>query len=339
MPIEQKKSVGMKKIVFLGLASVFLVTGCSLKSNANAVKTITPDEAKIKAENYINANLMTGGNKVAIKDIAEEEGLYKIDVVLPNGQSITSYLTEDGTKFFPQALDTNQNLNTQNNNAQSDNAAPQQQSIPKTDRPNVELFVMAYCPYGTQMEKGILPVVDALKNKINFEIKFCDYSMHGEGEINEELRQVCIKKDAPDKYETYLKCFLKAGADQSDQCLKTAGIDKNKIDSCSAQVDKQYQVKAKFADKSRWPNGSFPPFDVYKADNEKYGVQGSPTLVINGVQANTNRDSESLLKTICSAFTKEPAECKTTLPSVTPSTGFGDGNATDSGSGANCATN
>jgi hypothetical protein len=41
----------------------------------------------------------------------------------------------------------------------------------KTDKPNVDLYVMSYCPFGTQAEKGILQAANTLKWKINFNVK------------------------------------------------------------------------------------------------------------------------------------------------------------------------
>jgi hypothetical protein len=58
-------------------------------------------------------------------------------------------------------------------------------------------------------------------------------------------------------------------------------------------------------------------------------------LVINGETISSARDSASLLKTICSAFTTQPAECQAQLSSATPAAGFG--TATDN-SGAAAAT-
>ena len=44
-------------------------------------------------------------------------------------------------------------------------------TVPKSDKPLVELFVMAYCPYGTQAEKGLIPVIELLGDKIDASIK------------------------------------------------------------------------------------------------------------------------------------------------------------------------
>lgn len=73
--------------------------------------------------------------------------------------------------------------------------------------------------------------------------------------------------------------------------------------------------------------GSYAGFEIFKADNEKYNVGGSPTLVINGSESNSGRDSKSLLKSICSAFNNPPKECSTELPSESPTPGFEIGRA------------
>jgi hypothetical protein len=49
----------------------------------------------------------------------------------------------------------------------------------KREKPDVDVFVMSYCPFGTQIEKGLLPVWDLLGDKINLNIRFVDYAMHG----------------------------------------------------------------------------------------------------------------------------------------------------------------
>ena len=72
---------------------------------------------------------------------------------------------------------------------------------------------------------------------------------------------------------------------------------------------------------------------------EKYGVQGSPTLVINGEVVQTGRDSASLLQTICSAFNEQPEACQTELSATSPSPGFGTGTDETGGSAdAGCGT-
>jgi len=207
------------------------------------------------------------------------------------------------------------------------------ENLTKTDKPVVELFVMTHCPYGTQMEKGILPVADALGKKIDFAIKFNDYAMHGEKELDESLTQYCIQKEENSKFRTYLSCFLKDSA-KGAECLESANVNKSKLATCVEKTDKAFSVKENFKNNKDF-RGTFPGFNVQKEDNAKYNVGGSPTLVINGQEVQSGRDSASLLKTICSAFKTQPKECETTLSSETPAPGFGEG-TTANAAAASC---
>lgn len=317
----------MKKIFILGLSCLALLSGCSLLGGS---KTLSLDEAKAKAEKFINENLVQPGSNVTIKNITDEGDLYKLVVGLSTGQEVTSYLTKDGDKFFPQVIDiaaieneaTNTNQNSQTNE-------PASQNIVKSEKPKVELFVMSYCPYGTQIEKGLLPVLDLLGNKMDFELKFCNYAMHDKKEIDEQLVQYCVQKEQPEKLKSYLYCFLESG--KSAECLSSARVDSAKVASCASATDQTYKVTEKFNDKNSW-SSKYPPFDVFSEDNAKYGVEGSPTLVINGQKINASRDSQSLLTTICSAFNNPPQECSQELSKTAPAPGFG-----FSGSGSNAA--
>ena len=190
----------------------------------------------------------------------------------------------------------------------------------KKEKPEVELFVMSHCPFGTQIEKGILPVLRLLGDKIDFNMRFCSYAMHGKKELDEQTLQYCIQKEYNDKYLDYLACFLKE--ENTDECLKEFELD-GKLDTCIEQTDKEFKITEKFNDKSTWSGGRFPLFDVDKELNEKYGVRGSPNLVINGVTASAKRDPASLLNAICTGFKDKPAECNEELSSDNPSAGFG----------------
>lgn len=328
--------MNIKKIIIV-LIILVAIGGAGYKFFGNKTAGIlSPEEAMAKAEEFINANLVQAGTKVDIKEIVEEGGLYKI-VVNVGGQDFDSYLTKDGTKFFPQVLDMKAAA-VKTDTSDTVASGSGSEVAAKSDKPTVELFVMSYCPYGTQIEKGILPAVATLGDKIDFTLKFVDYAMHGEKELTENLKQYCIQKEQLAKFNSYLTCFLEA--DDSNGCITKIGVDKTKMDACVLATDKEYKVTEKFNDKTTWSNGQFPVFDVYKADNEKYGVGGSPTLVINGAQVSSARDSASLLATICSAFNTAPQECSQSLSSASPSAGFGFGTSANSDStGAACATN
>ena len=314
----------MKKFILLSLVFVFVLTGCT-----SGTKTLTAEEAKAKSLEFINENLMQPGTTATVEDVVEEGSLYKMSINIGNGQKVDSYITKDGLKFFPQALDIEKPEEEEKKEA---NNAPTP-DVPKSEKPKVELFVMSHCPYGTQIEKGILPVVEALGNKIDFELKFCSYAMHGKKELDEQLRQYCIQKEQGDKLTDYLKCFL--ADDDYEKCLDDVKINTGKLDKCVAATDKKYDVTKKFNDKSTWSGGRYPLFDVFKEANDEYGITGSPGLVINGKKISAGRDSASLLKAVCAGFNEAPGECETELSSQSPSPGFGFG-ASGADSGATC---
>jgi len=324
----------MKKLfVFIVLIVVLIGVAYFYDKQGPKIVGIGIEAAKAKVEKFVNENLMQPGVTATIKEVIEENNLYKV-LLSFNGQDITAYLTKDGKKFFPNAMDIEE-IEKQSADAQTAGQTEQPKEISKTDKPKVELFIMSYCPYGTQIQKGIIPAAEALAGKIDFSMKFVDYAMHGDKEIDENLRQYCIQKEEPAKLFAYLKCFLKES--KAEECVKSSGVDANKLSSCIAITDQQFKVKEKALDKSTWSSGQYPPFDVNKDDVTKYSVQGSPTLIINGVQSSSARDSASLLKLICSAFNNPPEECNKELSSIAPSAGFGEGTDANASSAANCS--
>lgn len=283
-------------------------------------------EIESKLTQFVKAELLQGKGSATVKVVGKEGDLYKLEVSY-NGQKIDSFVSKDGKRFFPQALAVLKNGDTKAdaNGGQSKTEPAADEVSKKTDKPTVELFVMSYCPYGTQMEKGILPAVEALGDKIDFKLKFVSYTMHGDKERKENLLQYCISKEQSAKFYSYLQCFL--GNSDAAACLKSTGIDEAKTNSCMTAAAKQFNVTG-------------TNFSVHKEENDKYGVQGSPTLVINGAQSQSARDSRSLLKSICSAFNNPPKECSIELSGDTPAPGFGSGAASSGGSAAaGCATN
>ncbi len=310
----------MKKIIFLGLMSILVLSACTTKE-----KPLTIEEAKVKASDFITNNLVQPGTTISIKEVVEEDGLYKVVVNLPDGQEIDSYITKDGSKFFPQVMDIAETEAANANAGASANAQQQAQTVdvPKTEKPLVEAFVMTHCPYGTQIEKGLLPVMELLGDKADIEIKFVSYAMHGEVELDEQLLQYCVQEEQNDKFLPYLECFLMDG--DTERCLAETNINTRTLDTCIAATDEEYKVKELFADQLTWSGGRYPQFNVHKEENTKYGVQGSPTLVVNGKTVSSGRDSASLLSVICSGFENAPEECSTQLSSASPAPGFGSG--------------
>ena len=306
---EVSKGGGLKnKGNIFALAFLLLLAGSYAYSFQKDALRENEDAIKEQTKKFVQDNLVQPGTELEIEEFVKENGLYKLTLSVA-GQKIETYVTEDGKKFFPQVIDLDKDAQAQ---TASDSPKVVAEAAVKKDVPEVDLFVMSYCPYGVQAEKGILPVVEKLGSKIKFNLRFVDYILHGKQEFDENLNQSCIQKEEPAKFNDYLACFAKDG--DAAKCAASAGINKAKIASCVSQYDEKFDEKIQT-----------PPFGVDKELNDKYGVQGSPTLVINGSVLDSGRDSASYLKAICSGFSNKPEECAAALSSETPAPGFGDG--------------
>lgn len=302
-------------IVLLGIIGFATFKDPSGKTGG---KSLNQENAQNVANNFINTYLMNPGTKASIVSISEEYNLYKLNVDI--GEDVVeSYLSKDGKLFFPQAFNIEEIENEANMFDGEDGGVPVMEA-PKSDKPVVELFVMSHCPYGTQAQKGILPVVYALEDKIDFKMKFVDYAMHGEIELKEQTLQHCLQEEQSDKYYSYLECFLLDG--DTESCLKDSDINQASLNTCIATTDETFKIMENFNNNVGY-QGSYPGFDIHKEDNEKYSVGGSPTLIINGAEIQTMRDPASLMTAICGAFNEAPEECSLPMPNSTPAPGFG----------------
>ncbi|MCL6500740.1 MAG: hypothetical protein K6T16_01750 [Candidatus Pacearchaeota archaeon] len=182
--------------------------------------------------------------------------------------------------------------------------------------PTLQVFIMSYCPYGVQAVKGVLPVWGKFQDKANIELRFVSYTMHGAKEEEENNRMICIREEQSSKLLPYLKCFVEAG--DSSGCIKKAGVDESKLTSCMASRASQYMEEDKTL-------------------NKKYGVQGSPTFILDGKEASIYpRDPQSIATAICNAFTgSKPSVCSESFSTENPSPGFGWGSSSSS-SGGSC---
>jgi hypothetical protein len=255
----------------------------------------SPNQTAASIVSYINTNLAQGGT-ASLVSAGEVSGIYKITISYL-GNEIPVYSTKDGKFFITGVMDTGEEISS---------GVEEPANTPKTDRPDVNLFVMSQCPYGVQAEGVMEPIVELLGNKINFGLKFIASgtaasgfsSLHGQPEVDEDIRQACIIKHYPEKLFSYLSC---ANADYRnigsvwENCSASAGIDTEKIKTCF-NGDEGKTLLAE---------------NIKLAD--KFGVGGSPTLMINNITYNGARSAEAFKQAICSAFNTPPAECSQTI--------------------------
>jgi hypothetical protein len=314
---------------------------CDTSRLETTFKTTFPD-AKIQTLDY---------GKPDGKKLYEKEGISLLPaVLLPKGYAQKEgfkrfeqfaklkddyYVLAAGGKFDPKA-EICDNGTDDNGDKLVDCADPTCKSnwrcMEKKEKPEVDVFVMSHCPFGTQIEKGILPVWDLLGDKIDLNIRYVGYAMHGKKEVDEELRQYCVLQQGKQKLREYLGCFLESG-DTGDKCVNAAKVDSKALADCTKASDAKFGVTKAFEDKSKW-QGQFPPFPIDAELAKKYGVAGSPTLVINGVVARADRSPKALLDAICTAFKDRPKECDKALDAASPAPGFGNKTAPAQGPGA-----
>lgn len=177
--------------------------------------------------------------------------------------------------------------------------------------PTMQIFIMSYCPYGIQMLKGLLPVWKEFDDVANIELRFVGYTMHGQKEEEENYRMICIREEQYSKLIEYSECF--ALKDDPETCMREAAVDKGKVEDCMANRAVSY-------------------FAEDQALNDQYGVQGSPTTVIDGQEVTIYpRSPNDIKNTLCDAFASQPSECSLTFSTANPSPGFGGGSSNEGG--------
>jgi hypothetical protein len=273
--------------------------------------------AKVAGENILQFYKSMGIENLSVDSVKEVSGLYEVDFSY-KGKLVPIYVTKDG-KSFTESLSAIQ--------TSSDTGSSQTKTVPKSDKPVVELYVYAYCPYGTQMEKAAIPAVKLLGSKIDFKIRYIG-AMHGDFEKVETERQVCVNKYYPDKLLDYILAFdndptcstgnATCVATKTNTIYANLGIDASKINSCMS-------------------TDGLAGFNSESSNAASKGVSGSPTLIINGVDASpSSRSPEAVKGTICAAFNNAPSECSQTLSTTAASSGFGSSTGSSSSSTASC---
>jgi len=311
-PIKPEKNAtglfGTGTIVAITGIVVLLVVFLFLSITPAGAATIVPPAAcGEKVMTYINSNLVEPGTSATLLSVNETRGLYAIQSRYQS-QTITIYATKDCSLLFTNAIDMNATP------AGKARAQPPK----KSSRPDVELYVMAFCPYGTQAETVIRPVIDLLGTTADFHLRYITVSngtalndvvsLHGPLEAKEDLRQLCIMKASPSKFWDYLKMF-------NDQCYpswQNASV----LDSCRKNITASLGIDLTVTESCAFSGEGLGLLKANEDEAATYGVTGSPTLIINGVEYVGSRTPEGYKQAICNSYDNPPASCNTTLSSV-----------------------
>ena len=144
-------------------------------------------------------------------------------------------------------------------------------------KPQVELFVMSFCPFGVQAEEELLPFIAKYGDTVDFNLRFIANlveetasdkmsftSLHGEVEVIENLRQIAIAQLYPDQFFDYLLCRAKHLESAWTRCAEKVGLD---IDRINQEMESERTKRL---------------FEVDIRRSTALGVRSSPTLVVDG---------------------------------------------------------
>jgi 2-hydroxychromene-2-carboxylate isomerase len=156
----------------------------------------------------------------------------------------------------------------------------------------LDVFVMSQCPYGVQ---ALNAMDEVLKNFKGTDLKFnVNYiangsakagfqSLHGQGEVDEDIRELCVmKKYGKDaKYMDYVLCRNKSIRDGNWEPCATNGIDAKAIKAC-AESDEGKKL-----------------LEENLATANALGIGASPTWLANGKFKFSGIDAETIRKNLC----------------------------------------
>ena len=153
--------------------------------------------------------------------------------------------------------------------------------IARMGKPTLELFVMSYCPFGVQAEEKIIPIVKEFGDAIDFKLQFIAQeketpspqditpftSLHGYPEVAENIRQLLIAQEHPDKYLDYILCRGKKLDKSWEDCAEKLGIDVEKIQALFDAPEVSEQL-----------------FRENIQHAAALGIRASPTILVDGHQ-------------------------------------------------------
>lgn len=183
------------------------------------------------------------------------------------------------------------------------------QEVPK----KLDVFVMSQCPYGVKGLDAMKEVVDNFKKAgetIDFTVHYIGdgdssslSSMHGPGEVAEDLREACAIQHYGKslKYMDYVWCRNKSIRDPNWQSCTggSTGFDTDVIKKCS-EGDEGKQLVAK----------SF-------GDSKALGIGASPTWLANNKYKFSGIDAQTIKSNLC-AHNAKLAGCDAALTAAAP---------------------
>jgi len=316
------EKVWIASTIFLLVASALLLVRQGGTCPTGAA-VLTANDAAAKAIDYINKNLVQSGTATPVSTEDFADNMYKVTTKY-NNNNIDVYVTKDGKYLFVSApYDTTEAVPTTTTQPKKTC-----DDMPKAAAAEFDAFVVSQCPYGLQMQRILAEIVKNIPSlESSIKVGYIGAvengaitSMHGDAEAQENLRQICIREEQAAKYWAYVSCYIKASG-STDSCLASAAVDTAKLNTCMTDSAKGL---------------AYAQADFDKADT--YGVSGSPTMIMNGVQVSEfdfgGRTADAVKTLLCCGFTSKPDACATALSTAQAATSFSESYSSGAASAA-----
>jgi len=303
-----KKNMAAILVIFLvGASCTYLILNTGIKQETvikvtDFMKSRVPAEVEVNLQNY-----------------SEVDGLVQYNFQLSDGQetqTITVYSNKDGSTLYPDAFDLEELLQEQSPAAQQQPAA--EFDAPDKEIPSTSLFIMAFCPYGTQAEDAMIPVARLFGEDAYINVRYIltetpdgITSLHGQPEVDEAARQLCVRaKFGETSYLNYLEKFNSECVDLSSQSAYEATLEN--AETCSKNVVDELNLDSnKF--ESCVKDESLMLLKTEAMVTKAIGVGSSPTLLINDAKYDGGRTPEGYKQAVCSGFITTPEQCDQVL--------------------------
>lgn len=179
----------------------------------------------------------------------------------------------------------------------------------KEIKKKLDVFVMSQCPYGTMALDAMEEVLEMFKeDKIDFNINFIAtetepgkfQSLHGQPEVDENIREICAIKYYPKNYMDYILCRNKnIRSNEWKECAKGA-IKADVIDKCFTG-----------------PEGAKLLGENVKIANAM-AIGGSPTWIINNKHKASGVAAADIQRNLCAHNAELKGCAKTVKPQDKP---------------------
>jgi protein-disulfide isomerase len=183
------------------------------------------------------------------------------------------------------------------------------QAAPK--RVSMTIHMMSKCPYAAAVIEAVRPAVEALAGQVDFQLEYIASesaagelsSMHGQGEVDGDILQLCARKHSLKGWLAFVGCqsrSFQSIPDGWEACADDAKVSKAALRTCSKGSEGKNLLRTSLR------------------RSQAANAQGSPTIIIEGASYQGQRKKSHFLRELCDKISgRKPAACQSIPEDVT----------------------